>query len=75
MEPHTLVAADAETVRARTWSLPGRVHPLDSHTSTLDLAANNPHHIAEQLLTIDLGRDATIGGSPELAPHLEKLGQ
>ncbi|MFF4948473.1 helix-turn-helix transcriptional regulator [Streptomyces chattanoogensis] len=72
---HATVPADAETVRARTWSLPGRVHPLDDHTSTLDLAANNPHHIAEQLLTIDLGPTHTINGTPELAPYLEKLGQ
>lgn len=72
---HATVPADADTVRATTWSLPGRVHPLDDHTSTLDLAANNPHHIAEQLLTIDLGPEDTIHGTPELAPHLEQLGQ
>ncbi|MFI6768912.1 helix-turn-helix transcriptional regulator [Streptomyces sp. NPDC050355] len=71
---HATVAADAETVRARTYSLPGRVRPLDDHTSTLDLAANNPHHIAEQLLTIDLSPDHTIRGTPELAPRLEQLG-
>ncbi|MEH6375301.1 hypothetical protein V7793_13340 [Streptomyces sp. KLMMK] len=47
--------ADAETVRARTYALPDRVRPLDETTSTLDLAADNPHHIAEQLLGIGLG--------------------
>ncbi|MCC3778827.1 hypothetical protein K6I33_004132, partial [Streptomyces sp. UNOB3_S3] len=62
-------------VRARTYSLPDRVHPLDETTSTLDLAADNPHHIAEQLLGIDLGPEDTIHGTPELAPHLEQLGQ
>uniref|UniRef100_A0AAU2UXE7 YafY family transcriptional regulator n=1 Tax=Streptomyces sp. NBC_00003 TaxID=2903608 RepID=A0AAU2UXE7_9ACTN len=72
---HATVPADAATVRARTHSLPGRVHPVDDHTSTLDLAANHPHHIAEQLLAIDLGPDHTIHGTPELAPHLEQLGQ
>ncbi|AJC58482.1 transcriptional regulator [Streptomyces sp. 769] len=71
---HATVPADADTVRARTWSLPGRVHPLDDHTSTLDLAADNPHHIAEQLLAIDLGPDDTINGTPELAAYLEQLG-
>ncbi|MEW2526307.1 transcriptional regulator [Streptomyces sp. NPDC047071] len=72
---HATVPADAETVRARTWSLPGRVQPVDDHTSTLDLAADNPHHIAEQLLGIDLGPDDTIHGTLELAPHLEQLGK
>ncbi|MFI9202880.1 helix-turn-helix transcriptional regulator [Streptomyces sp. NPDC053048] len=72
---HATVPADAATVRARTYSLPGRVHPLDDHTSTLDLAADNPHHIAEQLLGIDLGPDDTIHGTPELAPHLEQSAQ
>ncbi|MFE0172352.1 helix-turn-helix transcriptional regulator, partial [Streptomyces sp. NPDC059002] len=47
---HATVPADAATVRARTWSLPDRVHPVDDHTSTLDLAADHPQHIAEQLL-------------------------
>ncbi|MFB7635652.1 helix-turn-helix transcriptional regulator [Streptomyces sp. NPDC056149] len=69
------VPADAATVRARTYSLPGRVHPVDEHTSTLDLAGDNPRRIAEQLLGIDLDPDETIQGTPELAPHLEKLGQ
>ncbi|MGW6526666.1 helix-turn-helix transcriptional regulator [Streptomyces venezuelae] len=72
---HATVPADADTVRARTWSLPGRVHPVDDHTSTLDLAADNPQHVAEQLLGIDLGPDDTIHGTPELAPHLEKAAQ
>ncbi|MFJ9855413.1 hypothetical protein [Streptomyces sp. NPDC101150] len=72
---HTNVPADAATVRARTHSLPGRVQPLDDHTSTLHLAANNPHHIAEQLLTIDLGPDDTIHNTPELTRYLEKLGR
>ncbi|WP_189306806.1 helix-turn-helix transcriptional regulator [Streptomyces albospinus] len=72
---HATVPADAATVRARTYSLPDRVQPLDDRTSTLDLAADNPHHIAEQLLGIDLGPQNTIHGTPELAPHLEKLGQ
>ncbi|MER6386771.1 WYL domain-containing protein [Streptomyces sp. NPDC001250] len=71
---HATVPADAETVRARTWSLPGRVQPVDETTSTLGLAADNPHHIAEQLLGIDLGPDDTVYGNPELAPHLEQLG-
>ncbi|MBH1934431.1 transcriptional regulator [Streptomyces sp. AV19] len=71
---HATVPADANTVRARTWSLPGRVRPVDDRTSTLDLAADNPHHIAEQLLGIDLGPDESIEGSPELAAHLEQLG-
>ncbi len=70
---HATVPADAATVRARTYSLPDRVRPLDETTSTLDLAADNPHHIAEQLLGIDLGPTHTIHGTPELAPHLEKL--
>ncbi|MFD9904642.1 helix-turn-helix transcriptional regulator [Streptomyces sp. NPDC059063] len=68
------VPADAETVRARTWSLPGRVQAVDEATSTLDLAADNPHRIAEQLLGIDLGPHSTIRGTRELAPHLEQLG-
>ncbi|MFI6769604.1 helix-turn-helix transcriptional regulator [Streptomyces sp. NPDC050355] len=72
---HASVPADADTVRARTYSLPGRVRPVDDHTSTLDLAANNPRRIAEQLLTIDLGPDDTIHGTPELAPYLEQLGR
>ncbi|MFE0381232.1 helix-turn-helix transcriptional regulator [Streptomyces inhibens] len=71
---HATVPADADTVRTRTWSLPGRVHPVDDHTSTLDLAADNPRRIAEQLLGIDLGPDDTINGTPELAPHLQQLG-
>ncbi|MFE0132526.1 WYL domain-containing protein [Streptomyces sp. NPDC059037] len=71
---HATVPADAETVRARTYSLPERVRPLDETTSILDLAADNPHHIAEQLLGIDLGPAHTIHGTPELAPHLEQLG-
>ncbi|MER6048366.1 WYL domain-containing protein [Streptomyces sp. NPDC001793] len=72
---HATVPADAETVRARTWSLPGRVQPVDETTSTLDLAADNPHHIAAQLLGIDLGPTHAIHGTPELAPHLERLGK
>ncbi|MEV0373752.1 YafY family protein [Streptomyces sp. NPDC050636] len=72
---HACVPADADTVRARTYSLPGRVRPLDDHTSTIDLAANNPRRIAEQLLAIDLGSEDTIHGTPELAPYLEQLGQ
>ncbi|MFD9637123.1 helix-turn-helix transcriptional regulator [Streptomyces violascens] len=71
---HATVPADAETARAHTHSLPGRVQPLDNHTSTLDLAADNPHHIAQQLLTIDLGPTHTIHGTPQLAPHLEQSG-
>ncbi|MFE6686056.1 hypothetical protein ACFVFQ_06205 [Streptomyces sp. NPDC057743] len=43
---------------------------LDDHTSTLDLAADNLRRIAEQLL----GPDESIEGSPELAGHLEQLG-
>ncbi|PSJ30694.1 DNA-binding transcriptional regulator [Streptosporangium nondiastaticum] len=70
---HATVPADAETVRARTYALSNRVQPVDETTSTLDLAADNPHHIAEQLLGIDLGPAHTIHGTPELAPHLEKL--
>ncbi|WP_424889038.1 helix-turn-helix transcriptional regulator [Streptomyces sp. XH2] len=72
---HATVPADAATVRARTYALHDRVHPLDETTSTLDLAADNPQHIAEQLLGIDLGPEDTIHGTPELAPHLEQLGQ
>ncbi|MFE6398106.1 helix-turn-helix transcriptional regulator [Streptomyces alboflavus] len=72
---HATVPLDAKTARARTWSLPGRVHPVDETTSTLALAADNPHHIAEQLLGIDLGPTHTIHGTPELAPHLEQLGK
>ncbi|MEX2985983.1 helix-turn-helix transcriptional regulator [Streptomyces sp. C36] len=72
---HAVVPADATTVRARTWSLPGRVHPVDDHTSTIALAADNPLHIAEQLLGIDLGSTDTIEGTPELASHLEQCGQ
>ncbi|MFF4603648.1 helix-turn-helix transcriptional regulator [Streptomyces sp. NPDC001339] len=72
---HATALADAATVRARTYSLPGRVQPLDDHTSTLDLAADNPHRIAEQLLAVDLGPTHTIHGTPGLAPYLEQLGR
>ncbi|MFI9234473.1 helix-turn-helix transcriptional regulator [Streptomyces rimosus] len=72
---HATVPADAATVRARTYSLPGRVQPVDETTSTLDLAADNPRHIAEQLLGIDLGPAESIKGTPALAPHLERLGR
>ncbi|WP_172384232.1 HTH domain-containing protein [Streptomyces sp. MNP-20] len=72
---HATAAADADTVRARTWSLPGRVTAVDEHTATLDLAADNPRHIAAQLLDIDLESGQEITGSPELAPYLEQLGR
>ncbi|MGI5530021.1 helix-turn-helix transcriptional regulator [Streptomyces syringium] len=69
------VPADAATVRARTHSLPGRVQPLDEHTSTLDLAADDPEHIAQQLLSVDLGPEDSIHGTPALAFHLEQAGR
>ncbi|MCX5381465.1 YafY family protein [Streptomyces sp. NBC_00091] len=72
---HATVPADADTVRARTYSLPGRVRALDAHSSAIDLTANNPRHIAQQLLGIDLGPDDTVHGTPELAPYLERSGR
>ncbi|PSJ28458.1 hypothetical protein B7P34_11990, partial [Streptosporangium nondiastaticum] len=72
---HATVPTDAPTVRARTYSLSGRVHPLTETTSTLDLAGNDPRRIAEQLLGIDLGPTNAITGTPELAPHLEQFGR
>ncbi|MEV0368996.1 transcriptional regulator [Streptomyces sp. NPDC050636] len=71
---HATALADAAAVRARTYSLPGRVHPLDDHTSALDLAADSPHQIARQLLGVTLDPDGVVRGTPELAPHLEELG-
>ncbi|WP_051854619.1 helix-turn-helix transcriptional regulator [Streptomyces sp. NRRL B-1347] len=70
---HAVVPADPATVRARTHALPDRVRRVDETTSTLDLAADDPHHIAGQLLGTDLGPSHTIHGTPELAPHLERL--
>ncbi|MER7468128.1 YafY family protein [Streptomyces sp. NPDC097981] len=67
------VPLDAATVRARTGALPERVKPQDDHTCTVDISADNPLHIAVHLLT--LGPDATLQGSPELAPHVEELGR
>ncbi|GLX17083.1 MULTISPECIES: helix-turn-helix transcriptional regulator [Streptomyces] len=72
---HATVPADARTVRARAHALPDRVRPLDDHTSTLDLAADDPHHIAQQLLGLDLGAEDSVEGTPELAPHLERYGR
>ncbi|KOG41220.1 hypothetical protein [Streptomyces decoyicus] len=74
---HAAVPADAATVRARTYPLPSRVLPHGDHTSTLDLAAANPHHIAQQLLGIDLDPDpeGLVQETPELAPRLEQLGR
>ncbi|MFJ3882442.1 helix-turn-helix transcriptional regulator [Streptomyces sp. NPDC090077] len=70
-----VVEGGADTVRARTWSLPGRVQPLDDDTSMLRLAGDDPGRIAAQLLGIDLGAEDTVRGTPGLAPHLEQLGQ
>ncbi|MEU5002420.1 transcriptional regulator [Streptomyces sp. NPDC021622] len=67
------VPLDAATVRARTGALPERVRPQGDHTCTVDISADNPLHIAVQLL--NLGAGAILHGSPELAPHLEELGR
>ncbi|MFD7907064.1 helix-turn-helix transcriptional regulator [Kitasatospora sp. NPDC059747] len=67
------VPEPAETVRARTGALPDRLHALDAHTTTVDLSADDPLHIAAQLLT--LGPTATLHGPSELAPHIEELGR
>ncbi|KZM74996.1 WYL domain-containing protein [Nocardia terpenica] len=64
---------DAATATARAYALPERVHAIDDHTSTLDLASDNPRDIAAQLL--GLAPDATVTGTPDLAPHLEQLGR
>ncbi|MEU5304291.1 transcriptional regulator [Streptomyces noursei] len=74
--PYTLTATvplDAETLRARPGTLPDRVRPVDEHTSTLDLTADDPRHLAAQLFHLDPG--STVNGPAELAPHLEELGQ
>ncbi|MEU8546305.1 WYL domain-containing protein [Streptomyces roseoverticillatus] len=67
------VPLDAETLRARPGTLPDRVRSVDEHTSTLDLTADDPRHLAAQLFRLDPG--STVHGPAELAPHLEELGQ
>ncbi|QHC26265.1 helix-turn-helix transcriptional regulator [Streptomyces sp. GS7] len=68
------VLSDAETVRTRTGAFPSRVRALDDHTCTVDLSADDPLHIALRILTLEnLGRGATLHGSPELAPHIEEF--
>ncbi|MEU3354567.1 hypothetical protein [Streptomyces sp. NPDC037389] len=65
-------------LQAGVLSVPWAARPraaLDDHTSTLDLAADNPRHIAEHLLDIGLGPEDTIHGTPGLAPYLERLGR
>ncbi|MFC7304074.1 helix-turn-helix transcriptional regulator [Streptomyces monticola] len=62
------VPEPAETVRARTGALPQRVRPVDDKHCTVDLAADDPRHIAVQLLL--LGPQAAVRGTPQLAPHL-----
>ncbi|GAA2680121.1 helix-turn-helix transcriptional regulator [Streptomyces lunalinharesii] len=77
---HTLQATvplDAATTRARTNALPQRIHPVDDHHCNVDLAADDPLHIAVQLLT--LGPEATVHPAahtrPELAAQLEELSE
>ncbi|WP_107655612.1 helix-turn-helix transcriptional regulator [Nocardia suismassiliense] len=67
------VPIDAATAAARAYALPDRVHAVDDHTSCLDLSSDNARDIAAQLL--GLAPDATVTGTPTLAPHLEQLGQ
>ncbi|MEW2576430.1 helix-turn-helix transcriptional regulator [Streptomyces syringium] len=64
------VPADAETIRAHTGALPDRVHPHDDGTCTVDLAGQDPLHIATQLLA--LGPATAFHGSPELAVPLRE---
>ncbi|MFH8788255.1 helix-turn-helix transcriptional regulator [Streptomyces roseoverticillatus] len=66
------VPYDAATARTRSGAFPSRVHPLDDHTCTIDLSADDPLHIAVRLLA--LGPEATLHGDPELAPHLAQMG-
>ncbi|MFI6499892.1 helix-turn-helix transcriptional regulator [Nonomuraea typhae] len=67
------VTVSAETIRANPWFLPDRVRRLDDHTYTVDLAADDPRHLAVQLL--HLHPASTFQGTPELAAHLEELAQ
>ncbi|MFC9993516.1 helix-turn-helix transcriptional regulator [Nocardia sp. NPDC127526] len=66
------VPLDAATATARAFALPDRAHPIDAHTTRLDLSSDNPRDLAAQLL--GLAPDAAITGSPDLAPHFERLG-
>ncbi|MBL1079615.1 YafY family transcriptional regulator [Nocardia sp. 2] len=67
------VPLDAATAAARAFALPARVHPVDDHTSRLDLSSDSPRDLAAQLL--GLAPEATVTGTAELAPHLEQLGR
>ncbi|MGD3111500.1 helix-turn-helix transcriptional regulator [Streptomyces sp. YGL11-2] len=67
------VPEPAETIRARTGALPDRLHVLDAHTTAVDLASDNPLHIAVQLLT--LGPHTTLQAAPDLAVKIAELGR
>ncbi|WP_158942403.1 WYL domain-containing protein, partial [Streptomyces sp. ERV7] len=67
------VPEPAQTVRARTGALPQRIHPIDDGHCTVDLTADDPRHIAVQLL--NLGPHAKLKGRPELAHPLAELGR
>ncbi|MBF6128168.1 helix-turn-helix transcriptional regulator [Nocardia brasiliensis] len=68
------VALDPATTAARAFALPDRVHALDDHTSRVELSSDNPRDIAAQLLGL-ASHTTTITGTPELATHLEQLGE
>ncbi|WP_280450013.1 hypothetical protein [Nocardia brasiliensis] len=55
-------------------TLPDRVHALDDHTSRVELSSDNPRDITAQLLGL-ASHTTTITGTPELATHLEQLGE
>ncbi|MFW5418167.1 YafY family transcriptional regulator [Nocardiopsis sp. CNT-189] len=67
------VPRSADAVRARTGALPGRLHALDAESTAVDIADDDPARIAARLL--GLGSATDLSGTPELAPHLERLGR
>ncbi|GAA0442139.1 YafY family protein [Streptomyces sp. NPDC046215] len=64
------VQAPADTVRRRTWALPGRIEPLDENTCTVDCSSNYLPGIAQTLAALDT--DYTLDADSHVITYLRQ---